>query len=465
MTTRRYKPSSTSYPPLPQCTSSSNTSASTSASASTSTSTSTAVIDARKHVLDLHGYTQPAAITELTRFLDLLRHQHKHQHQNRHSSSTTSSYVPVTIVTGSGKHSPHGPVLREAVQRTLTKRQMKYSLNQGRGAFTVDALSGVDLYYSDVHRDNPNRYDSKVLLVGNNSDTNRDVKIVNRPVNSLKDGNDWRELKSSSSSSHESNASSNDDDDDDDNNDEREDGPIISTSDPLPHEVALEDSILLQTKQQSHASHRQHLQTTSKLQSQFQSATQESLALHSQYTDQENKALQDMEELLRQSEEEEKERVALEEKERILTDAVLKMSQQKQEDMERERRERIKQQEEEEQRQLEEILRISELEAQIVDMDHKLTIENNNGDDNEEDEDEDEMLRRALEQSMHETGPTIINDEHGDGEDDAHFELQLKLAMEQSLGIASTSASVSVSASVSASHNHYDDDDSVECID
>lgn len=52
----------------------------------------------------------------------------------------------VTIITGSGSHSSHGPVLRSAIKRLLDKRGMNYSLQAGRGAYLVDALSGHDLF-------------------------------------------------------------------------------------------------------------------------------------------------------------------------------------------------------------------------------------------------------------------------------------------------------------------------------
>lgn len=59
----------------------------------------------------------------------------------------------VQIITGSGSHSSHGPILRTAVQKLLQKRGMTFRLEQGGGAFQVDALSGFDLYDSGVATD------------------------------------------------------------------------------------------------------------------------------------------------------------------------------------------------------------------------------------------------------------------------------------------------------------------------
>lgn len=50
------------------------------------------------------------------------------------------------IVTTREQHSAHGPILRDAVQKLLKKRGMRYRLGTGGGAFQVDALSGWDLY-------------------------------------------------------------------------------------------------------------------------------------------------------------------------------------------------------------------------------------------------------------------------------------------------------------------------------
>lgn len=62
------------------------------------------------------------------------------------SNAAATSSVDVTIITGKGSHSSQGPVLRSAIQKLLIKRGMNYTIEHHKGAFTVDALSGWDLY-------------------------------------------------------------------------------------------------------------------------------------------------------------------------------------------------------------------------------------------------------------------------------------------------------------------------------
>lgn len=77
-------------------------------------------------------------------------------------ATTSSSTFYVTIITGSGSHSSHGPILRSVVQRLLEKRGMTYQLERGGGAFRVNALSGHDLYQAGAP------VDSKVVVVNDN---------------------------------------------------------------------------------------------------------------------------------------------------------------------------------------------------------------------------------------------------------------------------------------------------------
>jgi hypothetical protein len=117
---------------------------------------------APEHVLDLHNHTKLQAIEKLTRFLDQLRHPYSSSHSTTNTTNTPP-LLPVTVITGSGKHSSHGPVIRQAVQSLFERRQMNFHLNRGRGSFWVDALSGIDLQ----DRDRMRREGTKILLVPN----------------------------------------------------------------------------------------------------------------------------------------------------------------------------------------------------------------------------------------------------------------------------------------------------------
>ena len=77
-------------------------------------------------------------------------------------ATTSSATFYVTIITGSGSHSSHGPILRSVVQRLLEKRGMTYQLERGGGAFRVNTLSGHDLYQAGAP------VDSKVVVVNDN---------------------------------------------------------------------------------------------------------------------------------------------------------------------------------------------------------------------------------------------------------------------------------------------------------
>lgn len=64
----------------------------------------------------------------------------------------------VLIITGSGAHSPYGPVLRGAVEALLVKRKIEYYPMKGKGSFLVNASSGFVLYEPAQPRD------SKVIV-------------------------------------------------------------------------------------------------------------------------------------------------------------------------------------------------------------------------------------------------------------------------------------------------------------
>lgn len=86
--------------------------------------------------LDLHGLTKPAAIRRLTDFLE--------SHSTIHRSSSHRANW-VCVITGSGAHSTHGPVLRSEVQRLLERRRMDF-VRHTPGSFLVNANSGQVLY-------------------------------------------------------------------------------------------------------------------------------------------------------------------------------------------------------------------------------------------------------------------------------------------------------------------------------
>jgi len=110
-------------------------------------------------VIDLHGRRSDDAVRELTLFLERIRSAASRVP----SFAASSSQFYVTVITGSGSHSTHGPILRSVVQRLLEKRGMSYQLERGGGAFRVNALSGHDLYQAEAPAD------SKVVVADNDS--------------------------------------------------------------------------------------------------------------------------------------------------------------------------------------------------------------------------------------------------------------------------------------------------------
>lgn len=90
--------------------------------------------------LDLHGYRREAAIAELTCFLE------------KHSTW-------VRIITGSGSHSRHGPVIRSAVESLLQRRRVRHE-RETPGSFLADASTG-DLWW----RQDSTEEDTKVIVV------------------------------------------------------------------------------------------------------------------------------------------------------------------------------------------------------------------------------------------------------------------------------------------------------------
>ena len=91
--------------------------------------------------LDLHGRRLEDAISEVTMYFDRIRRTYASI-----SNVAAPKSLDVIVITGKGSHSTSGPVLRSAVRKLLIKRGMDYTLEDHKGAFKVDALSGWDLY-------------------------------------------------------------------------------------------------------------------------------------------------------------------------------------------------------------------------------------------------------------------------------------------------------------------------------
>ena len=127
-------------------------------------------MDSRKLVLDLHGQRSEEAVREVTLFLEKIRSAATRVP----SFETSTSQFYVTIITGSGAHSPNGPILRSVVQRLLDKRGMTYHLERGNGAFRVNALSGHDLYQADEP------VDSKVVVLAADDDSFHQMMTASR---------------------------------------------------------------------------------------------------------------------------------------------------------------------------------------------------------------------------------------------------------------------------------------------
>mmetsp|Transcript_15929 Transcript_15929/g.36884 ORF Transcript_15929/g.36884 Transcript_15929/m.36884 type:complete len:291 (-) Transcript_15929:59-931(-) len=115
-----------------------------------------------KYTLDLHGRSKSEAISRITDFLE------------RSSLLMNPENAWVLIITGSGAHSMHGPVLRGAVEALLRKRKIKYYLMKGRGSFLVNAASGIVLHKP------PQPRDSKVIIAANSVSIKEKVRYLER---------------------------------------------------------------------------------------------------------------------------------------------------------------------------------------------------------------------------------------------------------------------------------------------
>mmetsp|Transcript_38050 Transcript_38050/g.83562 ORF Transcript_38050/g.83562 Transcript_38050/m.83562 type:complete len:551 (+) Transcript_38050:77-1729(+) len=124
--------------------------------------------DEQLPTLDLHGNRLPTAISRTTAFLDTVMIHHRQTcpftSHTSHSPKSCHCKVRCNLISGSGSHSSAtgGPILRSAISKLLTKRCMDFGWTpgSGRGSFTVDANSGIELFGVEEGR----RVDSKVLV-------------------------------------------------------------------------------------------------------------------------------------------------------------------------------------------------------------------------------------------------------------------------------------------------------------
>ena len=100
--------------------------------------------------LDLHGFTKEKAIRRMTQFLEEEKKKKvKKEKYGNAKINTNSKYNSrdgskwVEIITGSGKHSQDGPVLREAVRKVLDIREMTYYQRNDAGSFAVNVMVSV----------------------------------------------------------------------------------------------------------------------------------------------------------------------------------------------------------------------------------------------------------------------------------------------------------------------------------
>jgi len=182
--------------------------------------------------LDLHGKTKAKAISSTTWFLDQQRQQQRNRNHNK-SSSSSSRVLYVRIITGTGSHSSaqQGPVLRNAIETLLKKRQMNYTLERTKGSFLVDLMSGFELEGAPKLAE-----DTKVVLVNGESDSDNLIlprtRRPHRANNNNNKKNFLRQQRSTTSSSSDTAATAAN------SSDGEGDSPF---SFPLPSEVLNDD--------------------------------------------------------------------------------------------------------------------------------------------------------------------------------------------------------------------------------
>jgi len=223
------------------------------------------------YTLDLHGYRREDAIEKVTRFFEVIRTYYYRCYPSLSSSSnsTTSTasssnfmsqtgdtpapptYVKATIITGLGKHSQYGPVLKQAVQALLDKRHMNYTLTSNKGSFIVNAISGIDLYSAPLQPTT-----TKLIVQSSNEHDNDDnIKLVNR-IKHSKRRYDPKPGEDPSIHYNMEKEDENDDTHDEQNNSNGRKGYVIGYE-PTPAELAKEERLVERAKEQSEQEQRQ----------------------------------------------------------------------------------------------------------------------------------------------------------------------------------------------------------------
>ena len=303
--------------------------------------------------LDLHGYTKENAISTMTRFLsevtsDRTASQLSKVEHRRGSSGTTAASATtstanavsdihhgiwVLIITGTGKHSTQGPVLRNSVKATLDKRCMTYQLVDGKGGFLVRADSGHQLY--DVVR---MPLDAKVIVCNDDG----------------KEGTSSSGIRYHRQCSAESAASGMD-----------------TRNDPLPSQVQAEEEEFQQARQQS--AHEDQLRRNQCVLSQEEEQLKQAMSISLSQTEvdksQRQKSIQEEEEeiqfALEQSVQEEQEQ-QLQEEEALKRALAASQLQQEEDEYHRACRCRSDNVEEEEDEELRRVLHLSNRMAQMM---------------------------------------------------------------------------------------------------
>jgi hypothetical protein len=309
--------------------------------------------------IDLHGYKRDEGIAAVTAFVES---------SQRQFPPPTDAWV--CIITGSGHHSPSGPVLRDAVRSLLNKREMEYTLQRGKGSFLVNVHSGHALVAAPALAEC-----TKIQIVANNTKNNNDnnahshVKLVNRPAISSNSTN-------ATSRSIETTTTS-----------------VVA---PKPAQVVADDVLVERVKQESH---RQFVALQKRRRDEMQLQLKQALAASKREMEQQQAQREQewwcLAAILKQSSQQQQQEELLRAQEQERLEEILRHSKEEEERMQRL-----------EQEQLNEILRISQQQQQQEEEENsqdelervllslsQLQIHNN--------DDDEQLKNQALQQSLH----------------------------------------------------------------